>query len=43
MTRLMLGFDDTALLTGINVPAGAQFTTAAAIKDNVVAKCAGGF
>jgi len=43
MTRLMLGFDDTSLLNGINVPAGAQFTTAAAIKDNVVAKCTGGF
>lgn len=43
MTRLMFGFDDTSLLNGINVPVGAQFTTAAAIKDNVVAKCAGGF
>lgn len=43
MARQTLGCDDAALLPGINVPAGAQFTTAAVIKDNVVANCAGGF
>jgi len=43
MTRLMLGYDDSSLLNGISIPSGAQFTTATAIKDNVVAKCAGGF
>ncbi len=43
MTRLMLGYGDTVLLNGITIPAGAQFVTAAAIKDNVIAKCAGGF
>lgn len=43
MTRLMLGFDDTALLSGISLPADAQYRTASAIKDYVISRCAGGF
>ena len=43
MTRLMLGVDDAGLLSGINLPAGALFASAAAIRANVIAKCAGGF
>ena len=43
MTRLMLGYPDESLLTGINVPVGAQYTTAAGIKDYVISRCAGGF
>lgn len=42
MTRLMLGYDDISLLTGINIPSGAQYTTAAGIKDYVISRCAGG-
>ena len=43
MTRLMLGYTDESLLTGINVPVGAQYTTATGIKDYVISRCAGGF
>ncbi len=43
MTRLMLGYPDTSLLNGINIPVGAQYTTAAGIKDYVISRCAGGF
>ncbi len=43
MTRLMLGLDDAALLTGISLPANAQYRTASAIKDYVISRCAGGF
>ena len=43
LTRLMLGVDDAGLLSGINLPAGALFASAAAIRANVIAKCAGGF
>ena len=43
LTRLMLGVADTSLLNGITLPAGVQFATAAAIRANVIAKCAGGF
>ena len=35
LTRLMLGVPDTALLTGISLPAGAQFNSAPLIRGNV--------
>ncbi len=35
LTRIMLGIPDAALLTGINLPAGAQFNSSALIRDNV--------
>jgi Heterokaryon incompatibility protein Het-C len=43
MTRLMLGVDGANLLNGIQIPAGAQFATSEAIKENIISKCAGGF
>jgi hypothetical protein len=43
MTRLMLGYPDASLLNGINIPVGAQYNTAAGIKDYVISRCAGGF
>jgi hypothetical protein len=39
LTRLMRGFPDTTLLTGVTVPPGAQFTTAAQIRADVNARC----
>lgn len=35
LTRIMLGVPDTALLTGITLPAGAQFNSASLIRGNV--------
>lgn len=35
LTRIMLGIPDAALLTGINLPAGAQFNSASLIRGNV--------
>ena len=35
LTRLMLGVPDTALLTGISLPAGTQFNSATLIRGNV--------
>ena len=35
LTRIMLGVPDTALLTGIGLPAGAQFNSASLIRGNV--------
>jgi hypothetical protein len=43
LTRLMRLFPDSALLTGITVPAGSQFTSAAQIRANVNAKCGTSF
>lgn len=40
LVRLMLGVPDGALLSGIAIPAGAQFTTATAIRGNVNTRCA---
>jgi len=40
LVRLMLGVPDSALLGGITVPAGAQFTTATAIRGNINTRCA---
>ena len=37
--RLLQGVPDSALLSGINVPAGATFRDAAAIRANVNARC----
>ena len=41
--RLLQGVPDSALLTGINVPAGAAFRDAAAIRANVNARCGTAF
>jgi hypothetical protein len=43
LVRLMLGVADGTLLNGITLPAGATFTTAAAIRANVNAKCGTSF
>lgn len=37
--RIMRGFSDTSLLTGIGVPAGAGLTTPADVRSNVLAGC----
>ena len=39
LTRLMLGVPDGALLTGIAIPATAQFRDAAAVRANANFKC----
>ena len=41
--RLLQGIADSALLNGINVPAGAAFRDAAAIRANVNARCGTAF
>ena len=39
LTRLMLGFPNSALFTGITVPTGAGFNTPATVRANVNARC----
>ena len=43
LVRLMLGVSDIGLLGGITIPTGAQFTSAAAIRANVNARCGTAF
>ena len=43
LLRLLQGVPDSALLSGINVPAGAAFRDAAAIRANVNARCGTAF
>jgi hypothetical protein len=43
LARLMLNVPDATLLNGVTIPAGAAFTTAAAIRANVNSKCGTSF
>lgn len=43
LTRLMLGFSDAALLSGIEIPNDAVFTTASEIRTHVNKKCGTNF
>lgn len=39
LSRLMAGIPDSALLTGVSVPAGSPFVTATAVRNNVNQQC----
>ena len=43
LVRLMLGIPDSSLLTGVNLPPAATFTTAAQIRSNVNSRCGTSF